>query len=183
MLTCESAILVAIEAGPGIGRTALQKVLYFAMELGLLDVSFEAHYYGPYSREVASTLLNLVAAGWVRESGEAWPDGSPFGERRRYSYRLSPAGKTALRKLVPQDSAEAQKLRKLVRLCKLKANLDFDLLALAAKIWFLRSALGKALKPEEVQQQASIWGWQVRQEDIPSVADLLESLRSFQSGS
>src|SRR5262245_16814599 len=106
MLTCENAILVTIDAAAGVGRTALQKIVFFAKELHLTEAAYSAHYYGPYSREVASTLLSLVAAGWVEESGEAWPNGSIFGERRRYAYRLSAAGKSALGQLVDAENRE-----------------------------------------------------------------------------
>jgi uncharacterized protein YwgA len=177
MLTCENAILVAIDAGEGIGRTALQKVIFFAKELQLTEAAYNAHYYGPYSREVASTLLSLVAAGWVEESGESWPDGSMFGERRRYAYRLTAAGRSALQQLVTADNAESEQLRKVVRLCKEKTYLDFEMLSWAAKIRFMVAKLNKPLNPEQIEEQARAWGWQVNQEDVPKVADLLDSLQ------
>lgn len=177
MLTCENAILVAIDAGEGIGRTALQKVIFFVKELGLTDAAYNPHYYGPYSREVASTLLSLVAAGWVEESGESWPGGSSFGERRRYAYRLSPAGRSALKQLVDGNDVEAEQLRRIVGVCKEKTHLDFQMLSWAAKIRFLLAKLNKVLTPEEIEQQARNWGWQVKREDVPKVADLLDSLR------
>jgi len=177
MLTCENAILVAIDAGEGIGRTSLQKIIFFAKELGLTEASYNAHYYGPYSREVASTLLGLVAAGWVEESGESWPDGSIFGERRRYAYRLTKAGKTALQQLVGSESQEAERLRKIVQLCKEKARLDFEMLSWAAKIWFLVKKHKRDLSPTEIEQQAGAWGWKVKKEDVPKVKGLLDALQ------
>lgn len=183
MLTCENAILIAIEAAGSIGRTALQKLIFFAKQQGLTDVSYHPHYYGPYSREVASTLLNLVAAGWVQESCESWPDGSVFGERRRYSYRLSETGKAALQSLVGQHCPEVKKLQELVRICRQKTGLDFHTLSLAAKTCFLRTALGKALTPEEIEQQARSWGWQVKKDEVPKVADLLDALQLGQPAS
>lgn len=176
LLTCENAILVAIDAAEGVGRTALQKIVFFAKELGLTVAAYDPHYYGPYSREVASTLLSLVAAGWVEEAAESWPDGSIFGERRRYAYRLTAAGKAALEKLVPKDCHEAEHIRRIVRLCREKTRLDLEMLSWAAKIRFLLAKLNKALSPEEIEQQARAWGWNVKKEDVPKVAGLLDSL-------
>lgn len=176
MLTCENAILVAIDAAEGVGRTALQKIVFFAKELGLTVAAYDPHYYGPYSREVASTLLSLVAAGWVEESGESWPSGSIFGERRRYAYRLTAGGKAALQQLVG-DNDEASRLRQIVKLCKEKTHLDFEMISWAAKIHFLRTKLKKALSADEIEAQARNWGWQVKKEDVPKVTGLLDSLQ------
>ena len=175
-LTCENAILVAINSAEGVGRTSLQKIIFFARELGLTEAAYTPHYYGPYSREVAATLLSLVAAGWVEESGESWPNGSVFGERRRYAYRLTAAGKSALKQLVGENSAAAQ-LQTLVGVCKEKTHLDFEMLSWAAKIRFLLAKVDRALAPEEIERHARTWGWQVRQDDVPKVAGLLEALR------
>lgn len=176
MLTCENAILVSIDAAEGVGRTALQKIVFFAKELKLTIAAYDPHYYGPYSREVASILMNLVAVGWVEESAEAWPDGSLFGERRRYSYRLTAAGKSALQQLVVENH-DASRLRDIVKLCKEKTRLDFEIISFAAKIHFMRVKLQQNFSPEKIEEHARSWGWQVKKEDVPKVTGLLDSLQ------
>jgi len=181
MLPCETAILVAVDTAGSIGRTALQKVIFFAREAGLTKADYQPHYYGPYSRDVAASLLSLVAAGWIQEISEAWPDGSAFGERRRYTYLLTPTGKDALKKLVDAKDSAAETLRKIVRLCQQKTGLDFQMLSWAAKIHFLKNKLDKPLSPSDLAQVAEKWGWEVRPEDVPKVADLLEQLQSVKA--
>lgn len=183
MLTCEDAILVAIDEADGIGRTALQKVIFFAKELGLTAADYRPHYYGPYSHDVAATLLNLVAAGWVQELAESWPDDSFWGKRRRYAYRLTDAGKKALQmlKLAGTENQDVAKLRKIVQQCRERTHLDFQMLSWAAKIRFLNTKINKTLTSEEIEQQARSWGWQVSKLDVPKVEELLKELNLDQS--
>jgi|YelNatPaOPRAMG01_1025707.scaffolds.fasta_scaffold141165_2 uncharacterized protein YwgA len=178
MLPCETAILVAVDAAGCVGRTALQKIIFFAKEAGLTEADYKPHYYGPYSREVAANLLSLVAAGWIQEISEAWPNGSVFGERHRYTYRLTPTGQDALKKLVEGNDSAAEALRKIVRLCQQKTGLDFQMLSWAAKIHFLSNKRRELHSASDVAQEARKWGWEVREEDVPKVAGLLEELQS-----
>ena len=50
-----------------LGRTLLQKKLFFLNELISESIQFSPHYYGPYSRDVAETVDSLVSAGILRD--------------------------------------------------------------------------------------------------------------------
>src|SRR4051794_11752051 len=78
------------------GKTKLQKTVYF---LGLMtdqldDLGYRAHYYGPYSDEVAGAVGWLKTIGAVEQtsSGVGSTDNSGF-EVRRYDFRLNERGR------------------------------------------------------------------------------------------
>jgi len=51
-----------------LGRTALQKIVYFLKALGVpMRYSFEIHHYGPYSDQVTSDMELLMADGIVED--------------------------------------------------------------------------------------------------------------------
>ena len=83
------------------GRKRLQKVVFFLQQAGCpLDCRFTLHHFGPYSRDVADTCDEMVAAGLIEEHG-----GPPTGEMQ-YGYTLKPAtrhllGQTADAQLRP----------------------------------------------------------------------------------
>lgn len=82
-------LCLAIEHGANneVGRTKLQKMIYFASRhLGWQIGNFKLHYYGPYSRSLANTLQNTKGI-LVDETGS---DGGP------YKYALTDSGKTLL---------------------------------------------------------------------------------------
>ena len=52
------------------GKTLLQKTIFFLNELLELGISFKPHYYGPYSSDVASSIADLTALGFLEEIEE-----------------------------------------------------------------------------------------------------------------
>jgi uncharacterized protein YwgA len=178
MLDCEDAILVVLGVASGrVGRTALQKLVYFGREKQLVNASFQAHYFGPYSSEVSAALQSLVGLGWVDESVETWSLDDPIDARRRYTYRLTDVGKLAREQLI-NDEASAGTLEQIVRLGEQKANLDFRLLSLAAKVRFILTTAaqpGEALTTMEIRKRAEELGWNLTEQDIESIAELLET--------
>ncbi len=68
------------------GRKRLQKVAFFLQQAGCsLNCHYTLHYFGPYSREVADTCDEMVAAGLIEEQG-----GREAGAMQ-YEYKLKPA--------------------------------------------------------------------------------------------
>jgi len=65
------------------GRTAIQKMIYFARELGVpIDYRFQIYYYGPYAESLASDVERMVAYGVLEDASN---------NRGQYSdYRLGP---------------------------------------------------------------------------------------------
>ena len=78
------------------GKTKLQKTIYFMgiISGSLRDLGYQAHFYGPFSADVADAVGRLKSVGFVHETSEGtgFTDESGF-EQVRYDYRLSRLGK------------------------------------------------------------------------------------------
>jgi uncharacterized protein YwgA len=67
------------------GRKRLQKVVFFLQQAGCdLGCHYTLHHFGPYSRDVADTCDEMVAAGLVEETG------GPKKGSMQYAYKLKP---------------------------------------------------------------------------------------------
>lgn len=45
-----------------VGKTTVQKIMYFLKRLGIVDYEYTMHYYGPYSSEVENSLRQLESS-------------------------------------------------------------------------------------------------------------------------
>ena len=54
------------------GKTKLQKTIYFmgVMSGSLRDLGYQAHFYGPFSADVADAVGRLKSVGFVHETSE-----------------------------------------------------------------------------------------------------------------
>jgi len=127
------------------GRTALQKLCYFVNVKSGAGVPFKAHYYGPYSPDIARATDSLLVFDLIEERKESGSLSSPWVNRQgavitdweRRSYSLSVEGKAYWEK-APKEGKESlataddliEKLRKATRL-------DAKKLATLAKVHFL----------------------------------------------
>ena len=67
------------------GRKRLQKVVFFLQQAGCdLQCQYTLHFFGPYSRDVADTCDEMVAAGLIEETG------GPKKGSMQYAYKLKP---------------------------------------------------------------------------------------------
>lgn len=67
------------------GRKRLQKVVFFLQEAGCdLGCHYTLHHFGPYSRDVADTCDEMVAAGLIEEKR------GPRSGSLHYVYKLTP---------------------------------------------------------------------------------------------
>jgi len=172
----KDAALIAIgQSGQIVGRTLLQKKLYFAAVLAEKELGFRPHYYGPYSPDVADAIDSLVANRFLKEITETFPgDESIFGERRRHTYTLTGDG-TGLLQAVGQTD-EARKLRDaLEKVNSQPIGEDFNLLSIAAKVHILLRKKSPATA-SEIRRMAEEYGWQLSEEQIQGVDEYLADL-------
>jgi len=158
-------------------RTALQKLAYFATRRGLLRASFEAHYYGPYSSDVASTLEDLASAGLVLESVKSWvPAESPW-EGKKYEYTILPGLERLEDVVSSRELRGAKNLQELVGLCAQITELDPKSLSAAAKVHFILEMEKRSLFDAEIREEAGKLGWKLSDQEIEgSVVGLLSAL-------
>jgi uncharacterized protein YwgA len=157
------------------GRTLLQKKLYFLSVLMQEDYQFRPHYYGPYSEKVADAVDSLVASGFLTENKEVFSTANVFGERKRYSYTITPDGLElfSFSKKKTQDFVKWQKA--LHKINSYDIAKDFNLLSIAAKMHYILSE-DKQLKANNICDKAEELGWQINVEQINKVAEYLISL-------
>lgn len=173
------AVLLTVAEEPGrvlVGRTLLQKKLYFAAVL--LDqrdaFGFRPHYYGPYSQQVADATGSLVSNRFLEEQVEIFPDDNVFGERRRHSYKITDDGQQLLDSLEKEE--EIKKWRDVLQRINSQALAgDFNLLSVAAKVITILSEVEKAT-PEEMRHRATEYGWDLKNDQIRSVEEFLTQL-------
>jgi uncharacterized protein YwgA len=170
-------ILIVIDNNKGMftGRTLLQKAIFFLNELAGQDISFNPHYYGPYSPEVAIALENLVGIGFVNEIEERFSGGwNVWGEVRRYTFKLTDEGKQIV-KLIKRKPDYRRIKSVLDKLGKFGESRDYDKLSKAAKIYHIVKSKGK-ITQAEIKKEASNLGWQLKRAEIDEMSSFLEKL-------
>lgn len=177
MLELIDAIVAVIGkvGGNGLGRTALQKIIYFAKAKGLTDAEYYAYFYGPYSAEVKGTLSSLVAYGFVDERMELIPGG-----KRIYKYTLTPDGEALLQKKIEKESGEqVERVEEVVNAAKeYSSSLKAEDISIPAKSYFVlvEEGKGQAMKPTEIKEIAHKLGWKVEDSQIEESVKLLSRL-------
>ena len=89
------------------GRKRLQKVAFFLQQAGCpLNCEYTLHFFGPYSRDVADTCDEMVAAGLIEELG-----GREAGSMQ-YAYKLKPSTREYLRQVADASMAKFEEVGK-----------------------------------------------------------------------
>ena len=171
------AVLVAVqeEAPEGlVGRTLLQKKLYFASVVVGQDMGFRPYYYGPYSQQVADATDSLVSNRFLAEQIDIFPDTNIFGERRRHSYKLTGDGNQVLQSMAddPEVAVWRDALR---RINEHSFATDFNLLSIAAKVKTILREAGEATV-DEIIKRAEEYDWKLSRDEIVRVWNFLEDL-------
>ena len=138
------------------GKTALQKKVYFLSEMLAFGAGYEAHYYGPYSWEVADANSELKSLGYVKESATYWGAINPEGfEVVRYDYQLTEAGQNIAEQKSKRFAQEWQEINSATeKIIQAEENrsLDYMGLAAAAKAYFLLKQKGSPTDVKEIRR-------------------------------
>src|SRR5438477_8658832 len=111
--------LSLLALGGGIqGRTKLQKTIYF---LGILtgdmpDLGYRAHFYGPYSDEVAAAVNRLKSLGFLQQTSQstgAWDEGG--FEIARQDFQLTDEGRGVAQQKAKNSPHAWKKIQKAVQ--------------------------------------------------------------------
>jgi uncharacterized protein YwgA len=174
-------VLLALRAMGGEirGKTKLQKTVYF---LGLMtghldDLGYRAHFYGPYSEQVADAANRLKSVGFVDRSVAGIGAVDRFGfEVCRTDFALNDDGKQ-----IAEDKAAAsprfwRKLQEAAEVLQNAGDSDYMKLSVAAKTYFmLGEKKGKATMGELVEV-ANRFGWKVSKGQVQQAAKYLSKL-------
>jgi uncharacterized protein YwgA len=173
----DDGILLVVKAcgSNPVGRTALQKLMYFASKLGVVEAEFSAHYYGPYSQQVANEVASLVDLDFLDEcSGFMYASGNTG-----YSYRLTDDGQ----KVLTDANGHKAAIEKVVSFAVSHFALNPQLLATAAKVHFILEKSGEPLVPQKIREKAGHLGWDIDEQGIVKVIDYLKELGLANTGS
>jgi uncharacterized protein YwgA len=164
------------------GKTKFQKTVYF---LGLMtgcldDLGYRAHFYGPYSDEVADAMgwLRTIGAADLTISSGGAVDHSGF-EVRRYDYRLNEGGKQFAEVTSRRHPGLWGKLRDAADLLKRAGDLDYVKMSIAAKTYFMLQETHGQASEKDLARLANRFGWEVTPEQVREAAAYLERLDLF----
>lgn len=174
MLELIDAIVAVIGkvGGDGLGRTAIQKLVYFLREKKIVDAEYYAYFYGPYSAEVKGSLSSLVAYGFVDEKMELTPD-----NQRIYKYTLTKDGEDLLHKRIEKQAEnQVERIEKVVNAAKeYSPGLGAVDLSVPAKTHFVLSEKN-FMTVNDIEITAGKLGWKVERRQIKKSVRLLENL-------
>lgn len=122
-------------AGTFRSRKRMQKLIFLLQAAGCaLDASYDLHYYGPYSQDVARLTDEMVREGLLEERIDA----HPYGEQ--YSYTLSEISRQQVMEYEagPEGSQMAQQVGRFRSLAHTVYLADLKELEVAATIVFFR---------------------------------------------
>ena len=141
-------LCLAIQEGEGkeVGRTKLQKMIYFADRYLDWDVGdYGLHYYGPYSQNLAATLKTA--------KGELIKESQPeFGP---YQYDLTQQG-TQLIEEFGKNVSDGEKTQKTRKLFQEISQWSKDDLELTATFDYVSNNITKITKDDLIEQVSTI---------------------------
>jgi uncharacterized protein len=163
MKTYDFVHLVIHAVGDSVqGRTKLQKLVYF---VGAITGNFErlgyrAHYYGPYSPEVAGAVQELRGLKFLEQQAFEFggTDKSGF-EVSRYDYCLTKEGKEVAEEKAHANPNDWEAIKKAVQAINSTNTQDYVRLAIAAKTHLLSKKGGKGLSAKELEAMTAEHGW------------------------
>ncbi|MDD9813747.1 MAG: hypothetical protein OXU37_05725 [Thaumarchaeota archaeon] len=171
------AVLLALranaeaEAGDGrsmpIGRTVLQKLVYFVSLKINVDIGHYAHYYGPFSEDVSMEIARLWGHGLVQEN-------APTRTKPGYTYTLTKGGELLGERVAGENEREYAEIVSVVRECRGFCELRHKQLAFASKIHYLRARMDTK-DPDLISTGRKI-GWVMGEDDVSSGFRLLHRL-------
>jgi uncharacterized protein len=160
------------------GKTLLQKRAFFLCQHFTCSTEYYAHYYGPYSPAVDSTIGRLKSLGVIEEKNEGFGRSDPIGfEWRKYELALTADGRTVINAFEEREPDTVREIRNFLgEMQKAGDNGDYVSLSIAAKTYFILKSEHKSITRDEIEGVATHLGWKVGPKEIARATDFLETL-------
>lgn len=160
------------------GKTKLQKLVYFVAVLTdtIDELGYRAHFYGPYSDEVADAVGQLRAIGAVDQNVTDWGLDRAGFEVRRHDFRLNEAGERFAGTVARRRSDLWQKVQSAFRVYQSAGDRDYMALSIAAKAYFLLGQKKGVSSIPDLAKLAPRFGWSVTPEQLKDAAKYLQKL-------
>lgn len=135
---------------------------------------FDAHYYGPYSSMVDSTVMQLKSMGFLREEISEFGVMSGGFEMRRYDYQLTAEGNQIVERL--KALSEFKQIIDSVNKIKSAGDPNYVELSIAAKSYFIISHENRPMSVQEITREAEKYNWRIGEQSVNSAVKFLTSL-------
>lgn len=178
LTTRDTILLITHAAGDRVGgRTIMQKLAYFT-GLGLnTALGHRPHYFGPYSSKIEDAVTNAVIAGELHETVERLGDWGGGPDVLKYTYDLTPAGKSRVDRLIEHNSSEWDRIRDAVQAIQaVLPGLDQKTLSAAAKTYLIISESNEGVEEADIPALAKRLGWELDANQVRDTVTLLERL-------
>lgn len=154
-----------------IGRTAMQKLVYFETVHTDVEAEYYGHYYGPFSEGVAEGIARLWEWGYVRED-------VPTPDYPGYTYSLTKDGDRLGTKVVNDGKREEySKIGFVVGACREFCGLQQSQMSYAAKIHYMREHNKRPhAGVAEIVEMGGRAGWKMTAENVNAGLGLLGRL-------
>jgi uncharacterized protein len=165
-----------------VGKTMIQKQIYFLSLLLNENLGFKPHYYGPYSSEVEQALDELIGAGFIDMTRSIFGVDTNTGfEFKRYDFALTKNGKNLAEIVKAENAKTHKKIDEFVK--KIEENkTDYLSLSIAAKAYFVLNKEGKPMNKDAIREKANLFGWNVTDVDIDNAITILRQLKLIRKG-
>jgi uncharacterized protein YwgA len=164
------------------GKTLLQKRVYFLSVVLGIDMGYEAHYYGPYSEQVASLNSELKALGYISESSSAWGYDQRGFEMARFDFRFTEIGTRIADRKAEKDPGLWQRIQRAASVVKQAGDLDYMELSIAAKAYYVLTKLNGKATLEDIAGMLPKFGWSVSEKQLEKATHFLEKANLITQG-
>lgn len=172
------SVIAAAGGREDLGRTALQKAVFFTGLVLDRPTGHTPYYYGPYSSVVEDDTAALVLTGLVEETRKTTGVNRKGYLVTRYKYAVTASGQERLSRLTDKYPDEVNKVNQFMgTLLDVFGNLDQATLAAAAKTLYIAREQGSAVTADDISALAQDYGWELNSARINDVAELLKKLQ------
>lgn len=160
-----------------IGSTTLQKLIYFETitipnEIKL-DEPYIAYFYGPFNRDVARSLEQMVFYDILDERRIGI-------DCKSYVYTVTQKGTQTIDRLESKFKQTLERIKELIYTCDKYCKLEPKSLSFAAKVHYMfhsQKSEIKTMSENDFVQMGKSFDWQISKSDIKNGFELLEKLK------
>jgi uncharacterized protein YwgA len=156
------------------GKTVLQKRVYFLAVMLGIDMGFEAHYYGPYSEQVANLNSELKSLGYISESSSSWGYDQRGFEMARHDFKLTEQGARLAVRKAEQNGDLWNRIQKAAVVITQAGDLDYMELSIAAKAYYVLNKLNGKATLADIAGMLPKFGWSVSDQQLNRATDFLQ---------
>lgn len=147
-----------------VGKTTVQKRMYFLSDFLSKDFGFYHYYYGPFSNQVNQAINYNCGLGFLNEELNFF---SP--DQKRFDYKLTDDGKKFVEYLCSNGEKEiSEKIREFYKIMIESGDSgDYNLLSWAAKLdYALKNNSSLNFESSNLKNELKKYGWSLNNNEI-----------------